>query len=88
MFGGQLDSPETLLTPNVDVTGEGAAVIDEPLGWRSAREVLAFLRQRGAKISGLERRVEGDWAAVSSDGEGTENEGSKEDLVWVPPSLE
>ena len=87
MFGGQLDSPDASL--NVDTNpDEGAAVIDEPFGWRSAREVLAFLRQRGAKTGGLERRVEGDWAAVSSDGEGTENEGSKEDLVWVTPGQE
>ncbi|KAK7677512.1 hypothetical protein QCA50_019518 [Cerrena zonata] len=85
VFGGQLDSPETSLT--VDAT-EGAAVIDEPIGWRSAKEVLVFLKQRGAKIGGLVRRVEGDWAAVSSEGEGTENEGSKEDLVWVPPNRE
>lgn len=78
--------PETLPNANVDVTEDGVGVIDEPAGWRSAREVLAFLRQRGAKTGGMERRVEGDWAAVSSEGEGTENEASKDDLVWVPPS--
>ncbi|KAI0784612.1 hypothetical protein C8Q75DRAFT_699868, partial [Abortiporus biennis] len=62
-FGGQLDPVDT-----TKLTDEGL-VSDELAGWRSAREVVSFLRKRGAKIGGLETRVEGDWAAVSSEGE-------------------
>ncbi|CAL1705924.1 unnamed protein product [Somion occarium] len=87
LFGGELDSDK--LSPT-DGVGGTVAVIDEPIGWRSAKEVLSFLIQRGAKIGGLERRVEGDWAAVSSDGEGEgieiESDALKEGLTWVPPA--
>lgn len=56
-------------------------------GYRRAREVIAFLRARGAKIATLDRKIEGDWA-LSSDEEGTagESEKDEEDLVWVPSS--
>lgn len=69
-YGGTLDSRTGALT----LEG-GDIVIEEPAGWRSAREVLDFLKKRGAKIGGLEREFEGEWAAaLSSDGEGTEGE--------------
>jgi hypothetical protein len=56
-------------------------------GYRRAREVIAFLRARGAKIATLDRKIEGDWA-LSSDEECTagESEKDEEDLVWVPSS--
>lgn len=58
----------------------------EPKGWRSAVEVMAFLRSRGAKIKALEHRVEGDWAALSSEGEGSgwESDANGGSIVWVP----
>lgn len=43
-------------------------------GWRNGREIVSFLRKRGATIAGLEDsiRFEGEWVgeAVSSDWEG------------------
>lgn len=42
--------------------------LEEERGWRHAREVIEYLRQRGAKIATLNRGFEGQWAAVS-DGE-------------------
>ncbi|KAI0743633.1 glycerol-3-phosphate-acyltransferase [Daedaleopsis nitida] len=61
-----------------------------PTGWRNAREVVSFLRARGAKFRALESPAEGDWAALSSDGEGYDSEGvsssREDDIVWVPPS--
>lgn len=84
-FSGQLD-PEFV---EMIVTEEGATLPEEPTGWRNASEVLAFLNARGAKIRGLYKRVEGEWAAVSSEGEGEMDQdstaGSGEDIVWVSP---
>ena len=59
-------------------------------GWRNGKEIVSFLRKRGARITGLEDsiRFEGEWIgeAVSSDWEG-ETGGVKEDgLVWAPSS--
>ncbi|KAI0821676.1 glycerol-3-phosphate-acyltransferase [Trametes gibbosa] len=79
---------------HVDVAGELAEVDadgvtpQEPAAWRSAHEVVAFLKARGAKIAALHDRVEGDWAALSSDGESFESEASPEkgDIQWVPPT--
>lgn len=61
--------------------------LSEAKGYRQAREVIAFLRARGAKIATLDRKIEGDWA-LSTDEEGTagESEKDEEDLVWVPSS--
>ncbi|CCM06106.1 uncharacterized protein FIBRA_08355 [Fibroporia radiculosa] len=70
-------------------TKEGVEAFVQIIGWRSAREVVAFLRQRGARIAALGNRVEGEWAALSSDGESdtVSMEGEKEDdVVWITSS--
>ncbi|KAJ7646636.1 hypothetical protein FB45DRAFT_890970 [Roridomyces roridus] len=49
---------------------DGGAVTQEEQGWREAREVIAFLKDRGAKIPlmrDVRKSSEGDWAALSSD---------------------
>ncbi|OAX39732.1 hypothetical protein K503DRAFT_738887 [Rhizopogon vinicolor AM-OR11-026] len=57
-------------------------------GYRQAREVIAFLRARGAKVATLDRQIEGDWVgALSSEEEGTacdSDKGEDEDVIWVP----
>ncbi len=67
--------------------------LEEPRGWRTAREVVSFLRQRGAKITSLRDDVSGAWAAaLSSENEtegavgtgGDESDAVSEDVVWVP----
>lgn len=90
-YGGILDTPEHLLAGGGagSENGEIVGAVDEPRGWRSAREVVSFLRSRGAKIAQLEHKVAGDWAALSSEGEGSGVEsdyGPADDLVWIPPS--
>ncbi|KAF9650871.1 acyltransferase [Thelephora ganbajun] len=59
-------------------------------GWRNGREIVSFLRKRGATIAGLEDsiRFEGEWVgeAVSSDWEGETSDVKEDDLVWVPSS--
>ncbi|KAF5385969.1 hypothetical protein D9615_002530 [Tricholomella constricta] len=56
-------------------------------GWRSVHEVVSFLKQRGAKIPVLQLgAVEGEWAALSSEGEGFSTMDESEPTVWVPPS--
>jgi hypothetical protein len=62
-------------------------------GRRYAREVVLFLRQRGARIVGLENsiNVEGEWLAnpVSSDWEGEASDAGAardDDVIWVPSS--
>ncbi|KIP01621.1 hypothetical protein PHLGIDRAFT_38237 [Phlebiopsis gigantea 11061_1 CR5-6] len=69
--------------PASDPAGDAAAV-EEPSGWRAAQEVVAFLRARGAKIGQLRERVAGDWAAVSSEAEGTDVDSGLEDYAFVP----
>jgi glycerol-3-phosphate O-acyltransferase/dihydroxyacetone phosphate acyltransferase len=60
-------------------------------GWRSAQEVISFLKKRGAKIARLELPVTGAWAALGSDNDlaaGSEDSdagGDKDDdIVFVP----
>lgn len=69
-------------------TDDGVQAPTEPLGWRRAREVLGFLRKRGAKVASLQHGIEGEWAALSSDGELSPGELSEtsrdEDMVFVP----
>lgn len=59
-------------------------------GWRNGREVIAFLKKRGATIAGLEEtiRFEGEWVGetVSSDWEGETSDAREDDLVWIPSS--
>lgn len=59
-------------------------------GWRNGKEIVSFLRKRGATIAGLEEsiRFEGEWVGetVSSDWEGETSDVKEEDLVWVPSS--
>jgi len=72
----------------------GVDVPKESLGWRHTREVVSFLRHRGAKVASLQRGIEAEWVALGSDGEtfpvdGSENsredETSRdEDVVLVP----
>jgi len=68
-----------------DVYGNGQE------GWRNGREIVSYLRKRGATVAGLEDsiRFEGEWVgeAVSSDWDGETSDYAKEDdLVWVPSS--
>ena len=93
LYGGGVDEVAQAVMAAAAVLAEDNAVVvpARPTGWRYAREVVAFLKQRGARIASLERRVEGDWAALSSDGETTPAEDSdtgtdkeKEPLVFVP----
>lgn len=83
-FGGSLD-PE----PQGDISGDGSFLaVNGPQGWRSSREVIAFLRSQGAQIAALDEEDEGDWAAggLSSGDEGAEDDaGRVEELVFVPP---
>jgi len=71
----------------VDIVDDTEEVSEEPLGWRHAREVLSFLRKRGAKVASLQRGIEGEWAALNSDAETSLVEGSEtsrdEDIVSV-----
>jgi len=60
-------------------------------GWRNGKEIVSFLRKRGATIAGLEDsiRFEGEWVgeSASSDWEGENSDGVKEDgVVWIPSS--
>ncbi|PIL36265.1 hypothetical protein GSI_01927 [Ganoderma sinense ZZ0214-1] len=86
-FGGGVDTPEAGFERE---SPDGVAAVPEPQGRRHAREVVAFLRAHGARFRALEAPVEGDWAALSSDGDGDESEGvstsEKDDIVWVPSS--
>ncbi|OCH88645.1 glycerol-3-phosphate-acyltransferase [Obba rivulosa] len=83
-FGGHVD--EAALPPHAETT-EGVEAPAEPAAWRSAREVVDFLRKRGARIASLEDRIQGDWAALSSDGEPESDAAVTEtgDMVWVTP---
>ena len=59
-------------------------------GWRNGREIVSYLKKRGATIVGLEGsiRFEGVWVgeAVSSDWEGEASDVKEDDLVWIPSS--
>lgn len=68
-------------------TDSGVQALSDPLGWRRAREVLSFLRKRGAKVASLQRGVEGEWAALSSDSELSRELGEPsrdEAVIFVP----
>ena len=59
-------------------------------GWRNGKEIISFLRKRGATIAGLEEsiRFEGEWVGemLSSDWEGETGDVKEEDFGWVPSS--
>lgn len=64
----------------VDPSGDG----DDVNGWRYAGEVITFLKGKGAKIPTLgQKPSNGEWAALSSDGEGYTPE-EKGEPTWVP----
>lgn len=75
-----------------------ALVERELRGWRDAREVLTFLRDRGAKMASLEAQMAGDyWAGAGSalsEGEDDYSTDSldtskeNEDLVWIAPAVQ
>ena len=79
-YGGRLAKPSGLQD-----TLDGVYVCPEPRARRDAKEVVQFLRDRGARIGDLGHKVEGDWAAANSDGEGgVSGDGETEDeVVWV-----
>ena len=62
---------------------DGVQLAGPVQGWRSAAEVLGFLRARGAKIPTLE----GEWAALSEEEVSHAEDSDKDDAVWVqlPP---
>jgi len=59
-------------------------------GWRNGREIVSFLRKRGAATTGLEDsiRFEGEWVGetLSSDWSGENSDVKEDDLVWIPSS--
>ncbi|EKM54873.1 uncharacterized protein PHACADRAFT_124278 [Phanerochaete carnosa HHB-10118-sp] len=86
-------APETRVRASTHLARTFGGTVDpspdpsSPRGWREAREIVAFLRERGAKVATLRARVAGEWAAaLSSEGEGemTDVDSGVEDLVWVP----
>lgn len=74
---------------NTEEQSQGPVEVE---GYRHAREVILFLRLRGAKIATLERKIEGGWAGtlVSEEdmtpggSEAGEGEDEEDDIVWVP----
>ncbi|KAJ7782487.1 hypothetical protein DFH07DRAFT_935585 [Mycena maculata] len=65
LYGGV----EVVQAPKVE--GEGVAGDASEKGWREVGEVIAFLKNRGAKIPLMKHeQIEGEWAALSSDAEG------------------
>jgi hypothetical protein len=62
------------------VTADGMELVGVATGWRSAAEVLGFLRVRGAKIPTLE----GEWAALSDEEVSFAEDSDKDD--WVRPT--
>src|SRR5262245_1956551 len=84
-FGGWVEKRQ------VDhATNDGVEQEVQLQGWRSAREVISFLKKRGAKIARLELPVKGNWAALGSDNdlaagsEDSDTSGEKDDdIVFV-----
>lgn len=75
-YGGRLEERSGLQD-----TPDGVYMCPEPRAWRDGREVVQFLRDRGARIGDLGRKVEGEWAAANSEGDG---EGETEsEVLWV-----
>lgn len=76
---------------SMEEQGQGPVEV-QVQGYRHAREVISFLRMRGARIATLERKIEGGWAGtLVSEEDGTpggseagESEDDEDDIVWVP----
>jgi len=67
LSGDEVKVKTTTTTPTTVMEGQssgGQGGQDDVQGYRRAREVIAFLRSRGAKIATLERVIEGDWAGA------------------------
>ncbi|KAJ2931481.1 hypothetical protein H1R20_g5595, partial [Candolleomyces eurysporus] len=62
---------ETIVAQTVaEGAGEYGGSSEATEGYRAVKEVVAFLRQKGAKIPTLRHgRIQGNWAALSSEGE-------------------
>jgi hypothetical protein len=72
-MGGQPPSPASA---GKESEGEGPDAVDRfPMGTRDGREVVRFLRQRGARIR-HESPANADWAEAGS---GDERSGDEED---------
>jgi len=81
-FGWVAEIPPTFPSDG----GVDGKAVPNVKGYRKAREVITFLRARGAKVATLDRKIEGDWI-LSSEEEGTAGESDKgedDDLIWVP----
>lgn len=57
----RISSESTIIDPESNMSSHG---------WRYAREVVTYLRENGAKIPTIKEDVDGEWAALSSDGAG------------------
>lgn len=83
IYGGSTQ-PEV---PGIEVESGSELQVE---GWRDVREVIDFLKKRGAKVPTLGRAAaDGEWAALSSEGEGdsyTTNDEDEMEPVWVPTS--
>lgn len=66
LYGGGVDEIKQSEGTNGAVSGDS---VETETGWRYSKEVVAFLRKRGAKIGELHHSIEGDWAAYRTDGE-------------------
>ncbi|TFK44667.1 glycerol-3-phosphate-acyltransferase [Crucibulum laeve] len=67
---------------------EDASTAEVEEGWRHAKEVIDFLKKRGAKIPTLgQDPLAAEWAALSSEGEGYTTSEEKDEPVWVPASI-
>jgi len=81
---GWVDKMEDIVA-SVDQVVEGPK---ELVGWRHAKEVVSFLKKRGAKVASLQHDIEGEWAALNSDGEVSLVDSSEtsrdEDMISAP----
>ncbi|KAI0684811.1 glycerol-3-phosphate-acyltransferase [Cytidiella melzeri] len=75
-YGGTVDEASKAVASAADA-GDEVHVVEEPSGWRSAREVISFLRKRGARIGSLKDNVSGAWAAALT----SENDVSDSDAM-------
>ncbi len=70
----------------------GFLAVDGPKGWRDAKEVLAYLRSKGAVIE-PSKEEEGEWAAEAlssgdeGEGEDAVNKHDDDETTWVAASL-